>query len=98
MSWIRRRWTPEAANDWSREDLLASILSALAYLLVIVGSAFSLLALSLGYLLLLGAIGLTAAMYYIIDPKLRAVSSDYEAKQKHYLERLEKLTRWEESE
>lgn len=94
---IRRRWTPEAADEWSGEDLLASLLSALAYLLLILGSALSLLALPLGYLLLLGGIGLAAAMYYVIDPKLRAVSSDYETKQKKYLERLEKITRWETS-
>lgn len=98
MGWIRRQWTPEAADGWSREDLLASLLSALAYLLLIVGSALALLALPLGYLLLLGGIALAAAMYYVIDPKLRAVSSDYETKQKRYLERLEKITRWGKSE
>ena len=98
MSWIQRDWTPEAADEWSYEDLLASVLSALAYLLLIMGSALSLLAQPIGFLLLLGGIGLTAATYYVIDPKLRAVSSDYETKQKQYLERLEKLTRWEKPE
>lgn len=98
MSWIRRQWTPEAADAWSREDVIASILSALAYLLLILGSALSLLALPLGYLLLLGGIGLSVAMYFVIDPKLRAVSTDYEAKQKQYLERLERITRWEKAE
>jgi hypothetical protein len=98
MGWVRRQWTPEGADGWSLEDLLASLLSSLSYILLIVGSALALLAQPLGYLLLLGGFALAAAMYYVIDPKLRAVSSDYEAKQKHYLERLEKLTRWEKSE
>lgn len=95
MSWIRRQWTPEAADAWSKEDVIASILSVLAYLSLILGSALSLLALPIGYLLLLAGFGLSALMYFIIDPKLRAVSHDYEAKQKHYLERLERITRWE---
>jgi hypothetical protein len=36
-------------------------------------------------------------MYWVIDPKLRAVSADYEEKQKQHLERLEKIARWEKT-
>jgi len=98
MAWIRRKWTPEAAEEWTREDLIASLLSALAYLLLIIGGILSLLAQPIGYVVFLGGIGCAAAMYYVIDPKLRAVSTDYEAKQKHFLERLERITRWEKEE
>jgi hypothetical protein len=35
-------------------------------------------------------------MIKIIDPKLKAISEDYEIKQKKYLEDLEKIARWEE--
>ncbi len=34
-------------------------------------------------------------MLWIIDPKLKAISGDYEHKQKQYLEDLEKIARWE---
>jgi len=94
MRWIRRTWTPQAADNWSREDWLAATLSVVAYVLLILGSALSLLARPLGYVLLFLAILVMAAMYYVIDPKLRAVSSDYEKKQKEYLQHLETLTRW----
>ena len=98
MSWIRREWTPEAADAWSREDWIAAALSAAAYLLIMLGSAMSLLAQPAGYFILTAGLLAAAAMFYIIDPKLRAVSSDYEKKQKEYLRRLEELTRWEREE
>jgi vacuolar-type H+-ATPase subunit I/STV1 len=94
MSWIRREWTSEAADRWSREDWIAALFSAMAYLLILLGSALSLLAMPVGFMLLGGGILAAAAMYFVIDPKLRAISADYEKKQKAYLERLERLTRW----
>jgi hypothetical protein len=39
---------------------------------------------------------LMLVMLWIIDPKLKAISEDYEAKQKQYLEDLEKIARWED--
>lgn len=98
MAWIRRQWTPEAADNWSREDWIASVLSALAYLLLILGSALAMLNLLIGYLLSFLCIMVAAAMYFVIDAKLRAISADYEMKQKQYLIRLEKITRWEKPE
>lgn len=92
---IRRQWTPEAANAWSREDWIAAFLSALGYLLIIVGGTLSLLASTLGYVTLAAGIAISGLMYWVIDPKLRAISADYEAKQSQYLERLESLARWE---
>ena len=98
MSFIRREWTPEAADRWSREDWIAAGLSVASYLLFILGGVLSLLAVTLGYVLLAASALGAWAMYYVIDPKLRAVSSDYEKKQKEYVERLEQLTRWGQKE
>jgi hypothetical protein len=36
-------------------------------------------------------------MYWVIDPKLKKISSEYEKKQKSYLLELEKQARWERS-
>jgi hypothetical protein len=33
----------------------------------------------------------------VINPKLKAISSGYEKKQKEYLESLERIMRWEET-
>jgi hypothetical protein len=35
-------------------------------------------------------------MYKTIDPKLKAMSVAFEAKQEQYIDRLDKTTRWEE--
>ena len=96
MAWLKRSWTPEEADDWTKEDLIASILSPLAYIMLTIGAALSLLALTMGYIIFIIGILLTMAMYFVIDPKLRKISSEYEKKQKAYLEDLEKIQRWEE--
>jgi Na+/proline symporter len=93
---IRRVWSPEAADAWSREDWIAAALSMLGYLLIIVGGTLALLGSVAGYVTLALGLGTSALMYWVIDPKLRAVSADYERKQQRYLERLESVTRWEE--
>lgn len=96
MAWIERHWSPEAAEEWTREDLVASILSPLAYFLLSVGAALALLLQAWGFLLLvLGAL-ITYAMYAVIDPKLRTISEEYEGKQRKHLEELENIQRWEE--
>ncbi len=96
MAWLKRSWTPEEADEWTKEDLIASILSPLAYITLTIGAALSLLALTIGYIVLITGIVLTLAMYFVIDPKLRKISSEYEKKQQVYLEDLEKNQRWEE--
>ncbi|MCK5454133.1 MAG: hypothetical protein KAJ16_07220 [Calditrichia bacterium] len=96
MAWLKRSWTPEEADEWTKEDLIASILSPLAYITLTIGAALSLLALTIGYIVLITGIVLTLAMYFVIDPKLRKISSEYEKKQQVYLEELEKNQRWEE--
>ena len=93
---MRRNWTPHEADEWTREDYWAILFSSLAYFLIMVGTA-------LLFLLPAWGIGITAAgtvsafvMYWIIDPKLRTISLDYEARQKEYLRDLEKTMKWEE--
>jgi len=98
VAWIRRQWTPDAAQHWTKEDLLAAVLSALSYGLIIIGGTLSLLADPAGYLALAAGIVLAGLMYWVIDPKLRAVSTEYEKRQAQFLERLEDIARWEERE
>jgi hypothetical protein len=94
MTFIRRKWTAEDADHWSREDWMAACFSVAAYMLIALGGALSLLAMTSGYLLLAAGVLAAWVMHLIIDPKLRAVSADYEKKQKEYIERMEELTRW----
>lgn len=93
---IKRRWTPEEADEWTKEDWIAIVLAPLAYITLMLGIAFTVLALPAGYVVLaIGAL-LTALMHLVIDPKLRAVSEEYERRQREYLEELERIERWEE--
>ena len=96
MSWIKKEWTAQEADRWTKEDYLTFIISPLIYFLVALGVAFSLLLLWYGFVILGVSIILLVIMIKIIDPKLKAISEDYEIKQKKYLEDLEKIARWEE--
>ena len=49
-----------------------------------------------GVVLTVTAIALSAVIYWVIDPKLRAVSTEYEADQAKYLEDLERNMRWQD--
>jgi len=96
MSWFKKQWTPEEADNWTKEDYISFVLSPLIYILIAIGVAFCLLLRWYGWVIL-GISGvLLVIMLKIIDPKLKAISEDYEEKQKQYLEELEKITRWEE--
>ena len=96
MSWIRRTWTPSAADEWTKEDWFAIVLSPLVYSGIAVGVALSLLLMRIGFVILGVTIVLAAVMFWIIDPKLNTISGDYERKQNQYLDDLERLERWEE--
>lgn len=96
MLGIKRRWSAAEADHWTKEDYLVFIISPLIYVLLAVGTALSLLLLWYGWALLFLGIVLLLFMIWVIDPKLKAISEDYEAKQKKYLEELEKIARWEE--
>ena len=97
MPSIRRKWTPDDADEWKKEDWVAIVLSPLAYIGLAVGVALSYLLIKIGFLILGVALVLTALMHWVIDPKLKMISEAYEKKQKHYLEELEKIERWEET-
>jgi len=96
MSWIKRKWTAREADNWTKEDYLVFIISPLIYVLLAVGTMLSLFLLWYGWVILAASLVLLLVMIWIIDPKLKAISEDYEQKQKHYLEDLEKIERWEE--
>lgn len=96
MSWIQKHWTAEQADEWTKEDAITFILSPLIYFLLALGVALSLLLLWYGWLILGLSILLLVIMIKVIDPKLKAISEEYEKKQKSYLEDLEKIARWEE--
>jgi len=95
MSFIRRKWTPQSADDWKKEDWIAIILSALSYFALAIGSALSFLLMTAGFIILGIAIILIILMYWVIDPKLRTISEEYEKKQKGYLNHLDEIQKWE---
>jgi hypothetical protein len=96
MAFIRRTWTPKDADEWSKEDVYACILAPITYITIMIGTAMSLLGLVSGYVMLALAVAAILALLYIIDPKLRMISNEYEKKQKEYLQKLEENQRWEE--
>ena len=96
MSWIKKNWTAEEADRWSKEDYLTFIISPLIYFILALGVAFCLLLRWYGWVLLGISVVLLVVMIKIIDPKLKAISEDYEIRQKDYLKDLEKIARWEE--
>jgi SSS family solute:Na+ symporter len=94
---IRRRWSPEEAEEWTREDWIAIVLSPVVYALVLFGLTRVLLLQWSGLWMILAAAAGSLSIYWVIDPKLRAVSSEYEAQQARYLESLERRLRWGEN-
>ena len=95
MSIVRRHWSPEDADEWRKEDWIAIVLSVISYILLTVGSALSFLLLTSGFITLGIGIVFTVLMYWVVDPKLRKISSEYEKKQKDYLKQLEYIQKWE---
>lgn len=98
MSFIKRRWTPEQADEWTKEDWIVIIISPLAYILLSIGIGLSILLLPLGFIVFFLGIIATLLLHWIIDPKLKVISTEYEKKQHEYLEDLERNVRWEEVE
>ena len=49
-----------------------------------------------GIFLVVAAVGGAGVIYWVIDPKLRAVSVEYEAQQEQYVKELEQRLRWQE--
>jgi len=92
---IQRIWTAAQADEWTKEDWIAIVISPLAYIFIMLGVALSFLLLWYGFLILIVGILLTWAMHWVIDPKLKAVSVEFEIKQRKYIEELERSVRWE---
>jgi hypothetical protein len=96
MALIRRTWTAKEADEWTKEDVITMIIAPLIYFLLTIGVALSALLITVGFILLAAGILLTGVMIFIINPKLSALSEDFEKKQKKYLEELERKVRWED--
>ena len=94
---IRRTWTAEQAGEWTREDWIVIVLSPLVFASILFGLTKLLLLQISGLWLLLAAIAGAAAIYWVIDPKLRAVSQEFETTQAKYLEELERSVRWDDA-
>ena len=95
MGFIRRQWTAKEADEWRKEDWIAILLSVLSYILLAIGSALSFLLLPIGFIVLGIGIIITLLMYWVIDPKLKTISEEYEKKQKDYLIQIEEIQKWE---
>lgn len=94
MAFIRRHWTALEADEWTREDWIVVVISPLIYGLLMIGLALALILNIWGYVALVIGIVLTVVMHWIIDPKLKAVSEEYEKRQHMYLHELEQKARW----
>jgi Na+/proline symporter len=92
---LRRTWTAEEADDWTREDWIVIVLSPVIFALLMIGVTKSLLLQAGGVAMLGAAVVLTFFSYWVIDPKLRAISHEYEARQARYVEDLERRMRWQ---
>lgn len=92
---VKREWTAAEADDWSKEDVIAAGLGVVCFVAVAIGTPYAFLLRPVGFLLLAIGVAVGLLMLWIINPKLEAVSTEYEKRQKDYLEHLEKIMRWE---
>lgn len=96
MSLFKRTWTGDEADHWTWHDLAACVFGVLAFVFVTLGVAGSLLLRPWGFLTLAFAAIFAWLTFRVIDPKLRALSEAFDAKQAGYLESVEKQNRWEQ--
>jgi len=94
MSFINRNWTPETADEWKKEDYISILLSSLSYIFLMIGTALAFLLLPIGFILLGIGIVLSLLMFWVIDPKLKIISTKYEKEQKDYLLKLDDIQKW----
>jgi peptidoglycan/LPS O-acetylase OafA/YrhL len=95
MTLFRKDWTAHDADRWTRHDLLACVFGVLAFVLVTVGVAGSLLLQTWGFITLALSVVFAWLTFKVIDPKLRALSGEFEKKQAGYLDAVERRNRWE---
>ncbi len=93
---MAKTYTPESAEKWGWEELVACIMSPVSYIFVSLGLVLVLLERPIGWVYLIGGIAATLVMYFVIDPKLRAVSDEYERRQAEFLKQVESVSKWEE--
>jgi membrane protein YdbS with pleckstrin-like domain len=96
MALFRKKWEPGQADEWTIHDLLAGALAVISYAAIAVGTAGALLAQAWGFVALAVGVVCVVALYLVIDPKLRAMSRDFAARQDEYLRHVERTTRWEQ--
>jgi len=96
MSLTKKEWTPDEAEKWTKEDSIAVLLSPIVYIMLMIGTALSMLLITAGFVILAVGILTLIVMVRAINPKLTVVSREYEEKQKQYLEELEKKIKWED--
>ncbi len=92
---IKRTWSASEAEEWTREDWIVIALSPLVMAFFMIGVASLLILRPGGIILTASALLGTILIYWIIDPKLKAISAEYEQRQAKYLEELERGVRWE---
>ena len=92
---IKRHWTAHEADEWTKEDWIAIVLSPICYILLTIGTALTIFLQVSGYIMLGLGIVFTIILHWVIDPKLKAISAEYETKQHTYLSELEAKVRWE---
>ena len=97
MSFIKREWTPENADEMHKEDWFAIFFSVISYIALMVVAAMSALLIPAGFVILFIGILSALLMYWIIDPKLRSISAEYEKKDKDYLLKLEEIQKWKKN-
>ena len=95
---IRRTWTAAQADAWTREDWIVVVLSPLVMGGLMLGVTKALLLQPGGLLVLAASLLGIGLIYWIIDPKLRAVSREYETQQAGYVAELEQRLRWQDGE
>ncbi len=92
----RKQWTAKEAEEWTKEDTIAVIISPIIYILLMIGCALSILTMWQGYVILGAGVVLLVVLVFVINPKLSAVSLGYEHKQKEYMDDLERRVKWED--
>jgi len=96
MSLFKRDWTPAEADQWTVHDLLACVFGVLAFFLVTIGLAGTLLLQVWGFVSLAAALVFTWLTFRVIDPKLRTLSEAFDERQAEFLESVERQNRWEQ--
>ena len=96
MSLFKKTWTAEEADHWTMHDFLACLFGVLAFVLVTLGVAGSMLLQTWGFITLGLSILFTWLTFKVIDPKLRALSESFEKKQAGFLDTVERQNRWKD--